>query len=371
MIPIKEKSPVFARTFYIIAGLFLLIAMAYIGRSILVPLVFAVIIAILLHPMVMFFTRIGINRLIAIALALLISFIVLAALTILMFSQISKFGESLPLLLERITEVMNNSISWAAGKFDIKELRLHDWVIKMKVELLNTGSLAIGQTLATVGNGLVVILLVPVYIFMILYYQPIIIEFLKRAFSANNQDQLSEVVSQVKTLIQRYLIGLIIEAVAVATMYTITLLILGIEYAFLLGIIGALLNIIPYLGGLVGVVLPMMVALATKDSAWYALYVMGGYYFIQLIDNNYIVPKIVASKVKLNALFSIIVVIAGNALWGIPGMFLSIPMLAIVKLVFDNVDSFKPYGFLLGDTMPPLLKIKPFFKRKKKIQLEV
>ncbi len=114
----------------------------------------------------------------------------------------------------------------------------------------------------------------------------------------------------------------------------------------------------------------MMVALVTKSSGWYALYVMGAYYFIQLIDNNYIVPKIVASKVKLNALFSILAVIVGNALWGIPGMFLSIPILAIIKLIFDHIGPLKNWGFLLGDTMPPLIIIKPIFKKivKKSIQ---
>jgi predicted PurR-regulated permease PerM len=105
-----------------------------------------------------------------------------------------------------------------------------------------------------------------------------------------------------------------------------------------------------------------MVALATETSPWYALYVLALYYFIQLIDNNFIVPIIVASKVRINALFSIIVVFAGNALWGISGMFLSIPLLAILKLIFDHIDSLKPWGFLMGDTMPPIMKIN--IKRK-------
>src|SRR5674476_1533157 len=98
-----------------------------------------------------------------------------------------------------------------------------------------------------------------------------------------------------------------------AIMNIAALLILGIEYAIILGIIAALLNVIPYIGGIVAVALPMMVALVTKSTAWYAFYVMAFYYFIQLIDNHYIVPYIVASKVKINALFSIIVVLVGNA----------------------------------------------------------
>ncbi len=154
-----------------------------------------------------------------------------------------------------------------------------------------------------------------------------------------------------------------IRIIMVATLDTAALLILGIEYALIIGIFGALLNMIPYIGGIVAVAMPMMVALVTKTTPMYAIYVLAAYYFIQLIDNNYIVPKIVASKVKINAFFSIIVVIAGNALWGIPGMFLSIPLLAIVKLICDNIEPLKPWGFLLGDTMPPLLKIKQVFKK--------
>jgi predicted PurR-regulated permease PerM len=190
-----------------------------------------------------------------------------------------------------------------------------------------------------------------------------LLDFIRKLFGTSNQSQVSEIVTQTKTVIQRYLVGLVIEMVIVAALETATLLILGIDYAILLGIIGALLNLIPYIGGLVAVALPMMVALVTKSSGWYAIYILVIYYVIQLIDNNYIVPKIVASKVKINALFSILAVIVGNALWGVPGMFLSIPLLAIVKLIFDHIEPLKPWGFLLGDTMPPLLIIKPVFKK--------
>jgi predicted PurR-regulated permease PerM len=176
--------------------------------------------------------------------------------------------------------------------------------------------------------------------------------------------QVKSVVTQTKTVVQRYLIGLLIETAIVAILDITALFILGIDYAILIGVIGALLNLVPYIGGIIAVALPMAIALATKSTPMYALYVLAAYYFIQFIDNNYIVPKIVASKVKINALLSIIVVLAGNALWGIPGMFLSIPLIAILKLIFDNIEPMKPWGFLLGDTMPPLIK-KPVFRKKK------
>jgi predicted PurR-regulated permease PerM len=199
---------------------------------------------------------------------------------------------------------------------------------------------------------------------MILFYQPLLIEFIRMLSGSNYQSHVKQIVSQIKTVIQRYLVGLVIEAALMATMNTAALLILGIEYAFILGILAALLNVIPYIGGIIAVALPMMVALVSKPSAWYALYVLIAYYFIQLIDNHYIVPYIVASKIKINALFSVIVVLAGNALWGIPGMFLSMPLLAIIKLICDHIEPLKPWGFLLGDTMPPILKIKTIFRKK-------
>jgi predicted PurR-regulated permease PerM len=130
-------------------------------------------------------------------------------------------------------------------------------------------------------------------------------------------------------------------------------------------VIAALLNVIPYIGGIVAVSLPMVIALLTKTSPIYALYVLAIYYFIQLVDNNYIVPKIVASIVKVNALVSIIVVLAFGALWGIPGMFISIPLTAIIKLICDHFEPLKPWGFLLGDTMPPLAIFKLKLKKKK------
>jgi predicted PurR-regulated permease PerM len=200
---------------------------------------------------------------------------------------------------------------------------------------------------------------------MILYYKSLLLEFLRSLFGSDNRGEASTIISQIKTVIQRYLSGLVIEAAIVAALNITALLILGIEYALLLGFLGALLNVIPYLGGIVAVALPMVVAFATKTSPWYPFYVLAAYYFIQLVDNNYIVPMIVASKVKLNALISIIVVLAFGALWGIPGMFISIPLTAIAKLIFDRIDSLKPWGLLLGDSMPgnAIFKLKSI-KRK-------
>lgn len=318
----------------------------------------------MLHPVVNFFIRLRIPRVFAILITILLTFLILCALGLLIISQLSRFTESLPVLFDKFTTLLDEGIIWASGYFDLSPQRLHDWISKSQAEILDSSSAAIGQTLVILGNGLVIVFLLPVYIFLVLFYHPILIEFIHRMFSEGNQTTVSEIVRKIKTVIQQYLIGLVIEAGIIATLNTSALLILGIEYAILLGVISALLNVIPYIGGLIGVALPMIVALVTEPSYMYAIYILIIFSAIQLVDNNFIVPKIVASKVKLNALFSIIVVFVGNALWGVPGMFLSIPLLAIGKLIFDHIEHLKPWGFLLGDTMPPILKIKTFFKKK-------
>ena len=359
----ESKIPFYAKVSIFLVGLIALLAIMYIAKSIIIPIVFSIIIAILLHPVVNFFVRLKINRVLAILLTMLITFLVIAAFGAVLLSQASRFGESWPALVGKFTSILNQTISDAADYFDKDPQKIHDWITKTQGEIVNVSTAAIGQSIVVLGNGLVILFLIPFYIFMILFYQPLLIEFVRKLSGANYQTYVREIVSQIKTVIQRYLVGLFIEAVLMAAMNTAALLILGIEYAFILGILAAVLNVIPYIGGIIAVALPMMVALVTKASPWYAIYVLAAYYVIQLIDNHYIVPYIVASKIKINALFSVIVVLAGNALWGIPGMFLSMPLLAIIKLICDHIEPLKPWGFLLGDTMPPIIKIKTIFKK--------
>jgi predicted PurR-regulated permease PerM len=129
------------------------------------------------------------------------------------------------------------------------------------------------------------------------------------------------------------------------------LLIIGVDYAVLLGIIGAIVNVVPYIGGIISIIFPVIISVVS-DTPSDALWVVISYLVIQFFDVHYIVPKVVASKVKINALISVIVVLAGGALWGLPGTFLSIPLTAIIKVIFDHIEPVKPWGFLLG--VPPV-----------------
>jgi predicted PurR-regulated permease PerM len=346
------RLPVYAKLTVLLVGLLAFIGFLYIATNILIPIIFAFIIAIVLSPVVSFLVRHKTNRLFAIILVLTVASCLIIALAVLIFSQFMHFQESWSELLTKLTVLLKDIVNWTAGILNIKSQSIYLWIENTKENLINSGGRLIGQSLMVVGTSLVMFFLIPVYVFLILYYQPLIIDFIKNLSGSRNKVKVFKIVFQAKNIVQQYLIGLIIEFFIIAALYTVTLFALGIEYALLLGVVGSLLNIIPYIGGIVGVALPMIVAILTKTSAWYAVYVMAIYYLIQLVDNNIIVPKIVSSKVKLNAFFSIVVIFAGNALWGISGMFLSVPLLAIVKLICDNVESLKPWGGLMGNVLP-------------------
>ena len=343
------KFPFYAKISLILIGLYVLFSILYITQDFVVPIIFSAMIAILLHPIVNFFVRLKINRVISIILTLLLTFIASGALAVFMFKQLSQLSDSWPLLVDKFTDVLDEFTRWVSRYFDLSPWKVNKWMLNTKSELLNISTADVSQTLFALGNGLMLFLLIPVYVFMILFYKRRLIEFIHIVFGKSDQQNISRIISATKSVIQRYLSGLVIESIIIAILNTSALFALGIEYAILLGVIGALLNVIPYVGGLIAVALPMMVALATKSTGMYAFYVLILYYIIQLIDNNIIVPLIVSSKVKINALFSIIVLFAGNALWGILGMFLSIPLLAVAKVIMENITPLKPWGFLLGD----------------------
>ena len=306
----------------------------YIGQDILVPLIFATIIAILLNPVINFLCRKGMNKVVAILLVLIVALVAIGALMYFMGSQISSFSESMPELKQKTNAIYNDITTWVSQKFNVGKPKIAAWVDKTKGEGMNNSSAVIGETIGTIGGVLVLVFLLPVYTFMILFYKPLLLEFIGRLFQRDKHKVVAEVLMQTKVLIQSYLVGLMLEAALVAVLNSAALLIIG---------------------GLVAISIPMLLAIATKEPID-ALWVFIAYIIVQFIDNNLFVPKIVASKVKINALVSIIVVLIGGALWGVAGMFLSIPLTAIVKVIFDRIEPLAPFGFLLGDNQPEIGK---------------
>jgi predicted PurR-regulated permease PerM len=360
------KLPLYAKVSLILLGIVILFFILDIGQAIIIPLVFSFFIAILLDPVVSYLCRRKVNRFVAIFISILLAILFLSAIIYFITSQIIMFGEMLPQLEEKIGTLISQSIQWASQFFNLSTENINVWIAQMKNEAFTTGKSLIGPTILSVSGLIVVFLLMPFYIFLILWYKQLFLEFFSQLFPIEKQKTVTEILIESKLLIQKYLIGLLTETGIVAVLNTLGLIILGIEYAVLLGVIGALLNIIPYIGGIVAMALIIIIVLAT-ESPIYALWALAFFSIIQFIDNNVIVPKIVASKVKINEFISIVAVLVGSAFWGISGMFLSLPLIAILKVIFDRVESLKPFGLLLGNNMSYSEKGLLKFSKKKVI----
>jgi predicted PurR-regulated permease PerM len=349
------KFPFYAKISLLLIGLYVFISMLHTAQDIILPIIYSIIIAISISPMVNYLINKNINRTVAITGVLSLTILIIVAVIALLSSQASLLSRAMPQMTLKFQSLFNDTLHFISTSFDIEEAKITDWINNGKDELINNSGSAIGSTLTTVGGFLSVVLLTPVYIFMLLLYQPHLMVFMHKLLGGESNVDLGLILTETKTIVQSYLVGLFLEFAIVAALNSLCLMILGIDYAILFGILGAALNVIPYVGGLITIFLFMLIAFITK-SPIYALYVLGLYSVIQFVDNNYIVPKIIGSKVKLNALVCLVVVILGAALWGVPGMFLAIPLTAILKLIFDHIESLKIWGFLLGDTTPPLIK---------------
>lgn len=343
------KPPFYARAALVFISVFGFVFTMWIGKDIIVPVVYALLIALLLNPLVNFLLRKRINKVIAITLTVTLAVLAVVAAVYLISSQLSIFNEAYPRLKEKLDVLTNSSVQWVSGKFNISLSKINAWITETQKGVIR--DFAIAETLSGAGQVMITVMLLPVYVFLFLYYKTLLLEFISRLFRSAHHLVVADVLINTKKVAQSYLLGLFFEMLMMAVLNSAGLFLLGIEYAILLGIIGAVLNVIPYLGGIIGVMLYMTIALITKSPA-YVIYVAALYAAIQFIDNNFIVPHIVAARVKLNALISIIVVLIGSALWGISGMFLSIPLTAIMKGIFDHIEPLKPWGFLMGNIVP-------------------
>lgn len=356
------KMPFYAKTALIFISVFAFVYIMYIGQDIIIPIVYSTIFAILLNPFVNYLTRKKISKIIAISIAVSLTVIVVLAILYIIFSRINTFSESFPQFKLKIEQVSERLVRWISHEFNYSRTKIDKWMGERQIATVS--SFASGETLSQLGQLAITLMLFPVYLFMILYYKSLLLEFIRKLFKLEHHVTVVAVLTNSKTIIQSYLVGLVFEMIIMAVLNSVGLLFLGIDYAIILGILAAILNIIPYIGGIMATLLPMFIAFATKDSLIYPLLVFIVTIFIQFIDNNYIVPKIVASRVQINALISIIAVLVGGALWGLSGMFLSIPLIAILKVIFDHIEPLKPWGFLLGNIVPTNTKFS-FIKRKK------
>jgi len=193
------------------------------------------------------------------------------------------------------------------------------------------------------------LILMPIYTFLLLFYKDHIRKFLFVVFKQEYTPGVQNVISKTKLMIRSYMVGLLIEMGIVAAGNSIGLMLLGVKYAIFFGVLAAVLNLIPYIGMFTATLFTVLVTLTTTDNTGDIVWIVVIFYSIHIVDVNFLMPKIVASRLRINALISILGVVIGGTLTGVSGLFLSIPAIAFFKIVCDEVDELKPWGMLMGD----------------------
>ncbi|HJW30669.1 MAG TPA: AI-2E family transporter, partial [Saprospiraceae bacterium] len=197
-----------------------------------------------------------------------------------------------------------------------------------------------------------------IYTIFILIYKGAFHDFILIQFSKDKRDELESVLTQSAHLIQRYLVGMVTVIIILAVLFCSGLLIIGVEHAVFWGVLAACLVIIPYIGTTIGGVLPFLYSLATAQHSWQPFAVVIMYVIIQQLEANFITPKIVGSSVRINPFFALIGIVIMGSLMGIGGIVLAIPILAILKLVAEEIDVLKPVALLMDKD---LIQKRPLF----------
>lgn len=358
-----------ALSFFIIGCILVLI---YIASGILFPLIMAGLFAILLRPISKFLNeKLRIPNLIAISLTVILALASITAIILLMSNQIGKFLNELPLIKQNLNKNIWHLQNWIYDQFGISISEQKEFVT---TKVSDTGMIS-ASSVSSLTNSLMYLVLIPIYTFLILNYRSLILTFLLKLVPKKEIENLQIILVEVKSVIRSYITGLLIEVLIVATLTSIGLWIAGVEYFVFLGIMTAFLNLIPYIGIMVAFTISSFIALSGTTDPSIILAVLAVNVIVQFIDNNILIPKIVGSKVSINALTSMVGVIIGGSLAGISGMFLAIPMIAILKVVFDRVPSLHAYGYLMGDTAPkPMnwdkIRLPQFFSESEKKEKE-
>ena len=340
--------PFYVRLSLYLVSIYILGLLIYLGSDIVMPVCFAIVLAMLLLPVVNWLTRKGVPGVPAIMLAILLATLFVGGILYFLSSQVASFMDDLPSIKEKLSHHISTLQGWINDRLNISMKQQQSAVESAKQNLQGNAS-GMGTALIGVASVMVMLVLLPIYTFLILYYRKLIHKFLLDVFADHHRSRVEEVLTESKTIVQGYMLGLMLEMAIVTILNTAGFLIIGIQYSIFLGLLAAVLNMIPYIGMLIASVICMMVTLTTSDNISDIVWVGVILIIVQFIDNNFIMPYVVSSKVRINALVTIIGVLIGGALAGISGMFLSIPGIAIMKAIFERVEGFQPWGYLLGD----------------------
>jgi predicted PurR-regulated permease PerM len=344
----ETVPPFYERYALTLIAICLTIFFLIMGSNIFIPLVFALIFSILLYPLARLFeNKLHLGRFLSALLPVLILITCVFAFVFFLTKEMVNFSQDFPELKKRMSDIFSDLQHWISKEFHVNTRQQQDYLNKSTTNILANAANSISSFFISFAGFALWIIFVFLYTFFIIYYRKLLLKFILYLFDDKHSQNVHEVVAESRTMIYSYISGLLIEMAIVGIANCTIFSIMGIKYAILLGIIAAVLNIIPYLGIYTATALIMLVTFANSTGNS-ALSVGIALLSVHLIDANILMPRIVGSRVKMNAFITIIAVIVGEYVWGISGMFLFIPITGIFKIISSRVEGMKPWAILIG-----------------------
>lgn len=339
-----------------------------IGQNIIMPLLMAFFISLMLLPALRFFRRLRVPEVLAILLPILLLFGAIGLIVWLFSSQVGSLIADFPQIERNMGRHLTALSTWISQSFNFSAKEQLKFIDEQGDKLINSAGNILSGAAGSLSGVLLFFGLIPIYIYLIMLYKDLLLRFVFMWFEPTQHKKVEEGMRATETIIKSYLIGLLIQITYITVLLGGILFLFGIKHALLIGIIFAFLNLIPYLGALIGNILGVLITLASSQEVLPIFIVLGAIAAVQFLDNNILMPRIVGSKVKINALAAIVGVILAGTMAGISAMFLALPMIAVLKIIFDRSEQFKQWGVLLGDERPQQSPMKvPYLSRKKKI----
>ena len=365
-----KEMPITVRRSIELLGLCAAAVVIIYGKDVLMPLVMAFFISLLMLPMFRWLNKHRIPEVLSIVLCIIAFLLVVAGIAFFLSFQIAQLLKDLNSIQQNLMIHWNNLSGWINEKLHFTADQQLS-VIKKQVGGIGGNVTKYMQGAALSLSGILIFVgLIPIYIFLIIFYRNLLLRFTFLWFEKPQFPVVESAVRETEVIVKYYLIGLLIQIAYLTILVSGILMLFGIKHAILIGVTFAILNLIPYIGALIGNVIGVVLTLTSSQELGQIFIVLGTIAVVQFLDNNILMPRIVGSKVKVNALASIVGIIIGGTMAGVSGMFLSIPVMAVLKIVFDKSESLKQWGVLLGDDRPgqSIMSSRQIFGLKRKLE---
>lgn len=334
---------------YVLIIVVLITHIAIVASSIILPFLFGVLFMLLLHPICLRIERIIPNQVIAILITFCIVLIPLTSICVLFYYQFVNVFENISSLSEKLEDGTQILFHWVNKNFGFTKIFSKEWLQENVSKIPETTASFLGKGISSSSLFLGNFALCLLYCFFLLLYRHSFKNFFLYQVGKSERSSTEEILSRIQKVTQEYLSGLAIVMLLLGTINSIGLYFIGISYAFFWGFLAAILAIIPYIGTFIGGFLPFIFSIATTDGFVQPMLVVALFTIVQTLEGNIITPKIVGSSVRINPLTALLALVIGGNLWGISGLILAIPLIAILRILMGQFDYFKPFSFLLSD----------------------